>query len=125
MPIDIRKPAPGEVRRFLETAAKAFQDELREEDAERDERVLDPERIFLAYDGDDLVGATTDLELRLTVPGGEATAAGVTGVGVLPTHRRRGILNRLMRAELDAIADRREPLAILWASEEPIYGRYG
>jgi predicted acetyltransferase len=30
-----------------------------------------------------------------------------------------------MRAEHDAIAARGDPLAILWASEEPIYGRYG
>ena len=52
-------------------------------------------------------------------------AAGVTYVGVVPTHRRRGILNQLMRAQLDAIAARGEPVAILWASEEAIYGRYG
>src|SRR5215203_1129194 len=125
MPIEIRKPAPEEVRRFLETVTTAFQEQLRDEDAERDERVLDPNRMFVAYDGDAPVGTATDLKLRLTVPGGEATAAGVTGVGVLPTHRRRGILGRLMRAELDAIAARGEPLAILWASEEPIYGRFG
>ena len=125
MPIEIRKPAPEEVRRFLETVTTAFQEELRDEDAERDARVLDPNRMFVAYDGDAPVGTATDLKLRLTVPGGEATAAGVTGVGVLPTHRRRGILGRLMRAELDAIAARGEPLAILWASEEPIYGRFG
>jgi len=125
MPIEIRKPAPNEVRGFLETMATTFQEELREDDAERDERVLDPDRTFVAYDGDALVATATDLELRLTVPGGEATAAGVTGVGVLPTHRRQGILGRLMRVELDAIAERGEPLAMLWASEEPIYGRYG
>src|SRR5215212_6573545 len=125
MPIEIRKPAPNEVRGFLETMATTFQEELREDDAERDERVLDPDRMFVAYDGDALVATATDLELRLTVPGGEATAAGVTGVGVLPTHRRQGILGRLMRVELDAIAERGEPLAMLWASEEPIYGRYG
>jgi predicted acetyltransferase len=125
VPIAIRTPPPDDVRGFLETGAKTFQEALREEDAERDERVLDRERMFAAYDGDALVGTAADIALTLTVPGGEATAAGVTLVGVLPTHRRRGILNRLMRAELDAIAERGEPLAILWASEEPIYGRYG
>jgi predicted acetyltransferase len=87
--------------------------------------VLDRERLFAAYDGEAMVGTAADFGLTLTVPGGELPAAGVTLVGVLPTHRRRGILNQLMRAELDAIVERGEPLAILWASEEPIYGRYG
>jgi predicted acetyltransferase len=123
--IEVRTPPVEHVRRFLETGATAFQEGLREEDAERDESVLERERMFAAYDGDALVGTAADVALTLTVPGSEAVAAGVTLVGVLPTHRRRGILNRLMRAELDAIAARGEPLAILWASEEPIYGRYG
>jgi predicted acetyltransferase len=59
------------------------------------------------------------------VPGGEVAAAGVTWVGVLPSHRRRGILRELMRAQLDDVRERGEPLAILWASEAAIYGRFG
>ena len=125
MAIEIRHPAPDEVRRFFETGATAFQGELRKEDAERDERVLERERMFTACEGDLLVGTAADVALTLTVPGAELPAAGVTYVGVVPTHRRRGILSQLMRAELDAIAARGEPLAILWASEAPIYGRYG
>ena len=61
----------------------------------------------------------------LTVPGGPVRTAGVTVVGVLPTHRRRGILRELMRAQLDDVHARGEPLAALWASEASIYGRYG
>src|SRR5262245_48509051 len=123
MSIEIRQP--DDVRRFLETTWTAFQGELRTEDAERDERVLERERMFAAYDGELLVGTAADHTLTLTVPGAELPTAGVTAVGVLPTHRRRGILNQLMRTELDEIARRGEPLAILWASEAPIYGRYG
>lgn len=125
MGIEIRTPPPDEVRRFLDTGAKAFSEEMRSEDAERDEQLLERERMFAAYDGKTMVGTAGDFGLTLTVPGGELPAAGVTLVGVLPTHRRRGILNQLMRSELDAIVARGEPLAILWASEEPIYGRYG
>jgi predicted acetyltransferase len=125
MAIEIRLPAPDQVRRFLETGATAFQEAFRPEDAERDERILDRERMFAAYEDGTLAGTAADIGLTLTVPGGELPAAGVTLVGVLPTHRRRGILSRLMRAEHDAIAARGEPLAILWASEESIYGRYG
>src|SRR5919202_642833 len=46
-------------------------------------------------------------------------------VGVLPTHRRRGVLTQLMRAQLDAAHERREPLATLYASEGAIYGNFG
>src|SRR4029453_5268637 len=52
-------------------------------------------------------------------------AAGVTVVGTYPTHRRRGVLRALMRAQLDDVHERGEPLALLWASEETIYGRFG
>jgi predicted acetyltransferase len=123
--IEIRTPPPGAVRHFLEIGAKTFSEALRPEDAERDERVLDPDRLFAAYDGDKLVGTAGDFGLTLTIPGGELPAAGVTLVGVLPTHRRRGILTQLMRTEIDAMVRRGDALAILWATEASIYGRYG
>ena len=70
-------------------------------------------------------GTAGIFSFELTIPGGVLPAAGVTAVGVQPTHRRRGILRRMMRAQLDAIHDRGEPLAILWASEGQIYQRFG
>jgi predicted acetyltransferase len=77
-------------------------------------------------DGGAIVGGAGAFSLRLTVPGGATLpTAGVTIVGVLPTHRRRGILSAMMRAQLDDVHERGEPLAALWASEETIYGRYG
>ena len=61
----------------------------------------------------------------LTVPGGALPCAGVTVVGVLPSHRRRGLLRRMMDAQLRDVRERGEPIAALWASEETIYGRFG
>jgi predicted acetyltransferase len=78
-----------------------------------------------ALDGGAIVAGAGAFTFRLTVPGGVLPAAGVTVVGVLPTHRRRGILRAMMRAQLDGVHERGEPLAALWASEETIYGRYG
>jgi predicted acetyltransferase len=49
----------------------------------------------------------------------------VTMVGVNPTHRRRGMLRQLMARQLDDVAAREEPIAILTASESSIYGRFG
>ena len=79
-----------------------------------------------AFDGDRIVGGAGAFTFDMSVPGGESVpAAGVTVVGVLPTHRRRGVLTALMRAQLDDCRARGEPVAYLWASEATIYGRFG
>jgi predicted acetyltransferase len=44
---------------------------------------------------------------------------------VRPDHRRRGLLTRLLRTIHDQARERGEPFAALWASESPIYGRFG
>jgi len=96
------------------------------EDVERFEKLLPAERTHAAFDGDSLVAGAGAFTFDLTVPGPVAVpCAGVTVVGVLPTHRRRGLLTRMMRAQLDDIHERGAPIAALFASEETIYGRYG
>ncbi|WP_306371198.1 GNAT family N-acetyltransferase [Nocardiopsis sp. CC223A] len=94
-------------------------------DTERDHPVNEPDRFLVVRDGGRIVGTTNSHRFSLTVPGGPRPAAGVTGVGVLPTHRRRGILTALLREQLADLRERGENLAILWASEGGIYGRYG
>lgn len=49
----------------------------------------------------------------------------VSGVGVAPTHRRRGLLRRMMSQELGEAQARGLPLASLTVSEGEIYGRFG
>ena len=83
------------------------------------------ERMLAAFDGAAIVGGAGAFTCRLSVPGAVVPTAGVTVVGVLPTHRRRGILRELMRAQLDDVHSRGEPVAALFASEETIYGRFG
>ena len=83
------------------------------------------ERVHAAWDGDRVVGGAGAFPFRLTIPGGHLPAAGVSVVGVLPTHRRRGVLTAMMRAQLDACHARGEAVAYLWASEDRIYGRFG
>jgi len=66
------------------------------------------------------------LDMRLTVPGGAVLPmAGVTIVGVAPTHRRRGILRSMYTELHDRIADAQYPVAGLTASEGGNYGRFG
>lgn len=83
-------------------------------------------RTWAAYDRDRIVGTFRTWATELTVPGGAQTSgAAVTNVTVLPTHRRRGILRALVAAEHAAIRERGEVVGLLWASEWPIYGRFG
>jgi predicted acetyltransferase len=72
------------------------------------------------------VGTARSWATEVTVPGGALLpGSAIAAVGVLPTHRRRGILRGLMDAELAAARDRGETLAALWASDARIYGRFG
>src|SRR5580765_8340699 len=83
------------------------------------------ERMNAAWSDGTVARGAGAFDFNLAVPGGDLRTAGVTVVGVLPTHRRRGVLRSLMRAQLDDAHERGEPLAALWASEESIYGRFG
>ena len=124
MEIDVR-PFDGQPREFFHAGELAFGERPRHEDLVEWEKLFEAERAIAAYDGERVVGTAGIFSFELTVPGGRLPAAGVTIVGVHPTHRRRGILRRMMRLQLDAIRERGEPLAILWASEGNIYQRFG
>jgi predicted acetyltransferase len=82
-------------------------------------------RLTGAYDGDRVVGTFRSYGTGLTVPGGTLTAEAISSVGVLPTHRRRGLLTALMQDDLAAAAARGVGVAILISAEAPIYGRFG
>lgn len=96
-----------------------------EEAAERFSKLLPLERMLVAHDGDSIVAGAGGFPFEMSVPGGAVPTAGVTVVGVLPTHRRRGILTQMMRRQLDDARAAGEPAAALWASEGTIYGRFG
>jgi predicted acetyltransferase len=86
---------------------------------------LELDRTLGAFDGTTLAGTTGVYSFRMRVPGAMAAVAGVSMVAVLPSHRRQGALSGLMRRQLGDIAERGEAVAALFASETPIYGRYG
>jgi predicted acetyltransferase len=84
------------------------------------------DRRLVATVSDRVVATAGAFSFEMTVPGGGVLpVAGVTAVGVLATHRRRGILRQLMAAQLDDVVRRGESLAILTASESGIYRRFG
>lgn len=124
MEIEVRR-FDGAPRDFYDAGELAFGEHARDDDFGHWEALFEADRAITAHDGDRIVGTASSFGYALTVPGGVLPAAGVTIVGVHPTHRRRGILRRMMRLQLDDLHERGEPLAILWASEGSIYQRFG
>ncbi|HTZ45461.1 MAG TPA: GNAT family N-acetyltransferase [Jatrophihabitans sp.] len=92
--------------------------------------VWDPERIWGAYDGGRCVGTLRTFDTDLGVPTGPGSAAPIptdalTQVGVAATHRRQGLLRRMLTASLTAAKERGEAVSLLRAAEWGIYGRFG
>jgi predicted acetyltransferase len=87
---------------------------------------LEMERGLLAVADGRAVGTAAAYSFELTLPGEVVVpAGGVTAVGVLPTHRRRGVLTAMMRHQLADARARGEFLSVLLASEAGIYRRFG
>jgi predicted acetyltransferase len=125
MDLQIRSCAPEDLGRFLETTDAAFGVESDAEEIENFHRIIEAERCIYMAEGDVMVGNAGAFTFSMSVPGGDVPTAGVTLVGVLPSHRRKGILTKLMQHQIADIHARGEPLAALFASESTIYGRYG
>ncbi|HEX5824450.1 MAG TPA: GNAT family N-acetyltransferase, partial [Candidatus Limnocylindrales bacterium] len=127
MSIEVRTIRDDELVAWLDAMSTGFLD--RPDIAKIVEEVRphwDVARVWGAFENDRIVGTLRSWGGELTVPGcGRLASSSVTGVGVLPTHRRRGILGRLAAAEHDAARARGEVVAMLYASEYPIYARFG
>ena len=104
---------------------RAFGGSNHADDQEIELALVDPDRFYATYDGDGPAAVCGSFALQMTVPGGQRPVAGVTWVGVAPTHRRRGLARGLMRRQLDELRAAGEPVAALWASEGAIYQQFG
>jgi predicted acetyltransferase len=125
-PYPIRAIDPAEFVAFYEVAYQAFNSGWPPEvGRELELLTFEFDRSAAAFDGDQIVGTACAYTFQLSVPGAVAAAGGISAVSVLPTRRRRGIMSGLIRQLLTDIAGRGEPIALLWASEPGIYGRFG
>lgn len=126
MPIEIRPITEDEYPVAFRTLQTTFSSDVDDESLETERLIFEFDRSLAAYDSGAMVGLAGAYSFDMTLPGGAMTpVAGVTWVGVLPTHRRRGIQRSLMERQLDDVAARDESIAVLTASEAVIYGRYG
>lgn len=126
MPIEVRTATDADWPAFAHVDARNFGFAYADNDLEESRPLIDTSRFVLALDGSEVVGIVGSYALDMTLPGGATVPmGGVTWVSVSATHRRQGLLNRMMRACHDDIEARGEPVAALFASESGIYERYG
>lgn len=130
MPATIEPLRPEDTAEFLRAMSMTFLQQPALDGlaarAARVAKVNDPERTRVARDGGRIVATHRTMPMDLTLPGGATVACdSVSAVTVAPTHRRQGILTAMMTEGLRGAADRGEPVSALYASEWPIYGRYG
>ena len=123
--MELRAATREEFDDFSRAALWAFHREFTDADRRRYERIDEPERSLAWFDDGRIVATTSAFTRELTVPGAAVACAAVTAVAVVPTHRRRGLLTAMMRRQLDDLRERGDAVAILWASEGTIYGRFG
>jgi predicted acetyltransferase len=124
--IEIRVATTDDLDAMIDRGLQAFSGSFTVEERAAWRELLEFDRFRVAYDGADLVGLAGSHELELTLPGGALVPmGGTTWVSVAPTHRRRGILTRLIGEVHDDIEVRGEPIAGLLASEGSIYERFG
>ncbi len=125
MDYPIRPVTPDEFHALGAANAHGFGVEFRPDLLDARRPIFEFDRSLAAFDGDQICATAGVFSLDMTIPGGRLPVAGVTWVSVRPTHRRRGLLTAMMRRQLSDIRERGEALAALWASEAPIYGRFG
>ena len=127
MTIEIRATQPDEHRTASATVSAALLFAVMTDDewADREQSWVDSASVSAWEDGR-CVGHAGAFRFDTTVPGGARLATyGVTRVGVLPTHTRRGLLTSMMTDLLVGARAEGTPLASLRASEAVIYARYG
>jgi predicted acetyltransferase len=126
MDIDIRPITPEQNREFEDVLTAAFGESISDEERADHELWFEYDRSIAAFDGDRIVGTGGAYSMELTLPGlTTMPVGGLTAIGVLPTHRRRGILRSMILYHFDEVEGRGEMVSALGASESVIYGRFG
>lgn len=124
--LEFRRPEPGEIREFLAVSIRSYGSHDGEDRVDWDVLANEPDRSFGALEDGRWIAGSGAFSVELTLPGGATVpAAGISMIGLEPTHRRRGILTAMLRRLHTDADEHREPIAVLTASETSIYRRFG
>jgi predicted acetyltransferase len=122
MSVEIRIPTYDEWPAVCRADARAFGVSCTPEQIEERRRMNELGRFRIAVDDRQIVGVAGSYALEVTLPGGSTVPmGGVTWVSTAATHRRQGLMRRVVGAVHDDIDARGEPVASLYAAEGGIY----
>ncbi len=122
--LEMRTVTPEEFVPWVRAEARAYGNRLNI-DPEGLRPHFDLDRSIAVFDQGNIVGGAHSHRVEMSIPGGSAVIAGVANIAVQPTHRRQGVMTRMMHHQIKDIYERGEPMAALFASESIIYGRFG
>lgn len=126
MSIEVRRPTDDEWPAVCRADGRAFGFGYSDDDIERKRPIHDMSRFRIALDDGRIVAVAGSYEMEVTLPGGALVPmGGVTWVSTAATHRRQGLMRRVVGDVHADITDRGEPLATLSAAEGGIYERLG
>ena len=123
--IEVRPIADAEIKEWMDASSSSFGGHRSEDEFESWLARMALERTLGIFEDGRIVGTTTSFGVDMKVPGSTLPVGCVSSVAVMPTHRRRGMLTRMMAYQLRDFHEREEPLSALYASEGLIYGRFG
>ena len=127
MDIDIRRILEEEIDEYFTVPNFGWgRPDPSEEDLQWLRRPLEMDRTLAAFENGRIVATVGTNSLRMRVPGNVLDVGGIyPGIVTKQTHRRRGLMSRMLRYQLRDMYERGEPLSALRASESIIYGRFG
>jgi predicted acetyltransferase len=125
--IEIRRPSPDQLPAFSRAISIGFggAGTFLDEQLAHFTNIVEATYPFAAFDGDQIVGSLAYIDYETVNSKARISTAGITMVTVSPTHRRRGILSKMMPAAMAEAVERGHAMASLYASEPAIYGRFG
>ncbi len=122
--LEMRTVTADEFVEWVRVEARAYGNRLN-----NDPEILRPhfdlDRSIAVFDKGNIVGGAHSHRLEMSVPGASAVTAGVANIAVQPTHRRQGVMTKMMNHQINDLHERGEPLAALFARESVIYRRFG
>jgi predicted acetyltransferase len=126
MGIEMRTCTSDDVAEMFEFDGRNFGSMFSEQEVAEVSPTMEWDRMQVAVDGGRIASAVGAFTIELSVPGGQSIpTCGITWVSTSPTHRRRGLMSRLIARAHDQAAERNEAMSALGASESAIYGRFG
>jgi predicted acetyltransferase len=124
--VEIRPVREDEFPAVFALSCAAFGEQATEEDEKAHRLGFPFGQALAAFDSGRMVATSAVYSQELTLPGGATVPmGGLTWVATLPTHRRRGLLRRLLSVQFAQMTARGEVVSGLEASEGSIYGRFG